>query len=450
MGDAPVVVVDIQRLSGNDLLQQATDVGPVPMQVGAVLVLGDGPPLDVDIVRAALAERIVGIPRLRQRLTSTPPGCGRPIWVTDDGFDVREQVRSRPCPAPGDEGALLRAAAEVVFERLPRDRPLWSATVVTGSDVGDALVLVFDHVLADGIGGLAVLAGLVDGVVPISAGPSVERPSTRALFVDAWRTRLRQLGRVRNGVALVRSAWAELGQGRKPARCTLNRPIGNGRHFEVERVPLGPVVDVGHRVGVTVNDVVLTAVAGALAATLADRGDDVPEAFVVSVPVSARQTTDRESLGNQVGVMPVAVPTAGAPAARLLATAAERRRHQDGPAGASAGLLGPLFRLLVRLGLFRPFIERQRLIHTVATNLRGPAQPLAFLGREITAVVPLTSLAGNVPVAFAVLSYAGTLGITVVSDPAACPDHASLARHLADELDVLVSVPAEPGSRQPA
>ena len=455
MVDDHLVATDIQRASGNDLLQMATDVGPVPMQVGALLVLGDGRSLSTEEVRRALDERSVAVPRLRQRLTSTPPGCGRPIWLTDHHFDVRNHLRRRRCPAPGDEAALLAAAAEVVFEPLPRDRPLWSATLVSGSDLGDALVLVFDHVLADGIGGLAVLANLVDGLVPIGFAPPVERPTTAALFVDAWRERLGHLRHVGEGLALVRAARAELGQGRgqKAAPCTLNRPIGRDRHFEVVRTPLEPVVDLGHRLGVTVNDVVLTAVAGALASTLEERGDAVPGAFVVSVPVSARRATDAEALGNQVGVMPVAVPTRGTAESRLRATAEARRRHQGGPAGASSALLGPMFRLLARLGLFRWFVERQRLIHTVATNLRGPDEPLAFLGHEITAVVPLTSLAGNVPVAFAVLSYAGTLGITVVSDPVACPDHASVAEHLAAELDGLVTTDeasAPPGSRQRA
>jgi hypothetical protein len=199
-----------------------------------------------------------------------------------------------------------------------------------------------------------------------------------------------------------------------------------------------------------VNDVVLTAIAAALAATLRDRGDVAPEAFVVSVPVSARRTTGREHLGNEVGVMPVAVPTGGRSAARLRATAAARRAHQEGPAGASAALLGPLFRILARIGLFRWFVDHQRLIHTVATNLRGPDERLAFLAREIAAVVPLTSLAGNVPVAFAVLSYAGELGITVVSDPGACPDHRAVRAHLAEALLDLVEDPVAAGSRSPS
>ena len=68
------------------------------------------------------------------------------------------------CPEPGDEHALLAAAAEISVQPLPRDRPLWSATLITDlSDNRSALMLVVHHVVADGIGGLAALAQLVDG-----------------------------------------------------------------------------------------------------------------------------------------------------------------------------------------------------------------------------------------------------------------------------------------------
>ncbi len=70
-----------------------------------------------------------------------------------------------PCPPPGDERALLDLAAAQLGEPLPRSRPLWSATFVTGlADGGTGLLVIMDHVLADGIAGLAVLGTLVDQV----------------------------------------------------------------------------------------------------------------------------------------------------------------------------------------------------------------------------------------------------------------------------------------------
>jgi hypothetical protein len=145
--------VPVDRASPADLMQLATDVGPAPMHVGAVLVLGTGPGFSVGEARRLLGERVRAVPRLGQRLRRAPPGCGRPFWADDPAFDLRHHVRPRPCPPPGDERALLEVAAAVTGEPLPRSRPLWSAAFVTGLAGGSTgLVIVMNHVLADGIG----------------------------------------------------------------------------------------------------------------------------------------------------------------------------------------------------------------------------------------------------------------------------------------------------------
>ena len=155
--------VRVDRASPADLMELATDIGPVPMHVGAVLVLGTGPGFSVPEAQRLLGERIRAVPRLRRRLRRAPPGCGRPFWADDPAFDLRHHVQQRPCPPPGDQRALLEVAVAVASEPLPRSRPLWSATFVTGLTGGDTgLIIVMSHVLADGIGGLSVLAQLVD------------------------------------------------------------------------------------------------------------------------------------------------------------------------------------------------------------------------------------------------------------------------------------------------
>ena len=106
---------------------------------------------------------------------------------------------------------------------LPRSGPLWSATFVTGlADGGTGLVIVMNHVLADGIGGLAVLARLVDeipGLPPGDPGRArfpVPAPGARALAADAWAARARGLTHLARSVRTIRQGLAELG-GARPA-----------------------------------------------------------------------------------------------------------------------------------------------------------------------------------------------------------------------------------------
>ncbi|MCY7290508.1 MAG: WSD1 family O-acyltransferase, partial [Cryobacterium sp.] len=56
--------------------------------------------------------------------------------------------------------------------------------------------------------------------------------------------------------------------------------------------------------------------------------------------------------------------------------------------------------------------------------------------REIEITVP----SGNVTISFAVLSYAGSLRVTITVDPDACPDLPLLRRALKAELDALARV----------
>jgi hypothetical protein len=79
---------------------------------------------------------------------------------------------------------------------LPPGQPLWSATLVTGL-AGDAcaLIVVFHHVLADGMGGLAILASLVDGAgSPPARDFPRPKPSWRRLAQDTAASRLHASG----------------------------------------------------------------------------------------------------------------------------------------------------------------------------------------------------------------------------------------------------------------
>ncbi|SFO87819.1 acyltransferase, WS/DGAT/MGAT [Amycolatopsis arida] len=432
----------IERASAADLMMVASDLGNSPLQIAGILVLEPERPPDLAEVRAAIAERIRPVRRFRQRLLSVPPGCGRPIWQDHAEFDVAEHVRHVPCPAPGDEEALLDLAARITGEPLPADRPLWSATWVTGL-AGDraALIVTYHHVLADGIGGLAVLANLVDGV---RAEPPADfprpRPTSVALAADALRGRLRALARLPSGVARLRAAVAELlpSVAGRPLPSALNRRTGPRRRFTVARVKMAEVRKTVRGHGVQVNDVVLTAATAALHTVLRRRGEPATE-FTVSVPVSARHADGHARLGNQVGVIPVALPACGP---RQLERVAETMRRRTRSArGASVVLLAPAFRLLHALGLLRGIVERQRFVSTSVTYLRGPGIRLSLLGAPITDIIPVTTIKGNITVSFIALSYGGTLTVTVIADPDHCPDLPGLSAALQEKLDELAGLP---------
>ena len=458
----------IERTSPNDLTTLATDHGPVPMNIAAALVIDGGSDLGLPTVRSLLEQRLPRVPRLRQRILTTPFGHGRPVWVDDADFDLDQhlaQVRLGPpardraadsadsADSAGSAGSadsaereqLLHVVSDTACHRLPADRPLWAARWVTGlSDGSAALVLVIHHALADGLGGLAVLAALGDGGAGLATTSPFPQPppSRRDLLHDAWSERGRGLRRAGAALATGLQGLRELGlTGGPPRRApvtSLNRPTGSRRELSIVTIPLEPVRDLAHATQSTVNDVLVTAIVGALSALLRRR-DEAPDALVISVPISGRRTTTPDRLGNVTGVVPLTLPTTPDPRERLARTAAISRVRRSGRRASSAGPMGLAFRALGRAGLFQPFIDHQRLVNTFITNVRGPDQILRLGGRRIVEIIPVAVTPGNVAVTFDILSYAGQVGITIVSDPDLVPEYWVLAELLSEELHDLVA-----------
>jgi diacylglycerol O-acyltransferase len=436
----------IERASPSDRAFLAMDTEEVPEQFGVILMLDGGGRLGLDHVRRLIAERVPAVPRLRQRLVRVPFGCGGPIWTDDPRFDIRRHVRAMECPGPGDELALLDAALSMITSPLPRDAPLWSAMLVTGlADGAHALVLVLHHALADGVGGLAVLASLIDA--PANApGVCFPRPvpSRATLARQAFASRLGALRHAAQSWQLLRASMGA-GGGLRPPRatpCSLNQRTGLRRRLAVVRADLAAVRAAAHRHGATANDAVLVAVAGALHRVLLSREESV-STLVVTVPVSGRSPGSGSALGNMVSPMLVAVPATGAVPDRLRQVAAQVRAHKAAAAGPPPiAVLGWLFRPLAALGGFRWYMNHQHRFHTLVSHVRGPTEQVTFGGSRITSAVPVgVGPGGNIPVYFEVLSYAGTLTMTVIVDPGRFPDPSELTDSLSAELDLIIHCP---------
>jgi diacylglycerol O-acyltransferase len=433
----------ISRATPGDVVALAMDFGPVPSHVGALLRFAGIPGGDPTETEHLVAERACAVPRLRQRLVRAPLGCGPPVWVDDPAADPARHVCAIACPEPGDDRALLDLAARVLGTPLPRTRPLWSATVVTGlADGSAALLVVLHHVMADGVGGLAVLAALTDDAPEPGLLPrALPAPTHRQLGADAMARRRQALRRLPSSVRSLQRWLAAAGGSRPdPAEaCTLIGPVGARRRYEVVRVDTAPLRALAYRHAATVNDAVLVAITAALSDLLAARGEAV-DLIEVGVPVSLRRSATAARLGNQVAPILVPAPATGDVSHRVERVAAAVRAGraaaiQPPPAGVAIAMWWA-----ARLGLLRHYMTRQGRMHTMVSSVHGPDDHISVGGSTVVSIAPLASAeTGNVRVSFDVLSYAGTLTITVVADPDALPDLSELVTALRTELTDMVA-----------
>ena len=437
---------NIERASSTDLAFLAMDTGKVPQQFAVILILDRPGDFSLSQLRQIVSDRIVAIPRLRQRLIKVPPGCGRPLWIDDPDFHINRHVRAVRCRAPGDERALHDTALSVIMAPLPRWAPLWSVVLITElAEDAAAVVIVLHHVLADGLGGVNVLAALVDpGAAPVDLPFPRPTPRLRSLARDAWLTRLVGLRRAIGSWRLLRRAMFA-GGGFRPARavpCSLVQPTGPRRKMAVIRLDRAQLAAAAHRNAATTNDAVLVAVARALHQALRSRGELV-DPIAITVPVSGRRPSGGPAVGNLVSPMLVDVPTGGDVGERLAQVESAVRAHKEAATGPPPiAIMGGLFRLLARLGGYRFYMNHQHRFHTLVTHVRGPIEPVRLGGNEVIAAIPVgVGEGGNMTAYFEVLSYAGMLTIAVIVDPDHGPDLDDLARRLEDELNSIIASP---------
>ncbi|MCK6208980.1 WSD1 family O-acyltransferase [Georgenia sp. EYE_87] len=242
--------------------------------------------------------------------------------------------------------------------------------------------------------------------------------------------------------------------------------MGSGRGLALVRADLGAVRAAAHAHGATVNDVVLSALAGGLRRLLVHRGVPVDGLVAaVYVPVTLRRgrggaevpppgggtvaprrggTSDAPpgpASGNLITQMVVPLPVGEAdPARRLrqITTVTTERKARARPP------LGALFGSRLLLPVLLRLIDRQS-VNVTTADLRGPPGPVHLAGARVLEVFPVLPLIGKVALGVGALSYDGRLGITVVADGDAYPDLPVLVAGLEEEL-----LRTARGSRSPA
>ena len=410
----------------------AEDVDPSAcLVIGSMAVL-DGPAPSVEMVRELVAARLPSVPRYNQRVEPDRFGLRAPVWRDAPDLDLARHVTARTVPAPGGRAEVAALIAERMAERMDRDRPLWDITVCDGLPDGRwGLLSRVHHTLADGISGTGLYRVVFD-----SDAPESEPPPTPAGTAPGV-TRRGLTATARGALALGTALWPVTREG-------LLGPLDGRRRYAWAEVGIAETAPVRRELGVTLNDLVLSAVAGGLRELLLDRGRQPdPHALRTLLPVSSRAPGTAGLPGNQVTLMlsmlPVEVDDPVERVLRVHERVAELRRSHEPEAGVALQTLAGLvpFPLLSR-GLRWSLRLPQQQISTVTTNVPGPRTPLTCLGRPVRQLLPVVPIADRVRLGFAVLSYTDRLTFGISADAASTPDVDELAAKVASAWQSLL------------
>jgi WS/DGAT/MGAT family acyltransferase len=447
------------------------------MHVGALVTL-EGPPPAMEDFLDMLRDRLHLTPRYRQKLAFPPASSGRPLWVDDPDFNLEYHVRHTALPAPGSEEQLRNLVSRIFSQQLDRSKPLWELWIVEGYEDGQwAMITKTHHALIDGIAGVDLATVMFD-ITPVPR--EVEHPDRpwqphrepatvdlvagglSGLVRAGMQIAERAVGTVTHpqrsiGAALEaveglgEVAWAAL----NPAPSVpLNVPIGPHRRFVGVRGRLEDFKMVKDELGGTVNDVVLTAVTGALREWLQSRGVRTEGLELRAlVPVSLRQDHEHEQLGNRIAAMRGPVPVYIAdPIERLRAVRAGMDGLKDSKQALGAEVLAGMqnFAPPTILGAASRLNFSTRLFNLLVTNVPGPQFPLYVLGREMQSVFPVAFLPKEHGLAIAIISYNGFLNFGLLADYDALPDLEDLGGMLDAAIDELVGLARAERGRKPA
>jgi WS/DGAT/MGAT family acyltransferase len=480
-GAGGVAQQHLDRLTSTDAGFLHQETPSAHMHVGGVLLF-EGPAPRFEDFLEHIRGRLHLVPRYRQKLAVPPAGSGRPLWVDDSNFNLEYHVRHSALPAPGSEEQLLEMAARIASLPLDRTKPLWEFWLVEGiaPAAGSrhkrfAMLAKNHHALVDGVSGIDLATVLLDfgpTPTPLETGdlqPWQPKPEPSALDMLLASARdgadavaemaTRALGAViqpNQTVGSLRDAAEGVGEilweFLNPAPETpLNVTIGPHRRFRVVRQQLADYKTVKDSLGGTVNDVLLTVVAGALGDWLRSRGiaTDGLEMRAL-VPVSVRTHDERGTLGNRLTVMRGPLPVyIQDPVARLsvVTRAMDDLKRSKQAVGAST--------LVAVNDIAPPAVLAQasrlqfstRLFNLLVTNIPGPQVPLYILGKQLHDLFPLAFLPQGHALAVAIMSYNGRIEYGLLGDFDALPDIDVIAAGIDESLSELLAASGAPRRR---
>jgi WS/DGAT/MGAT family acyltransferase len=430
--------------------------------------------LTIDEVREVVASRIHLVPPFRARMVPVPLHLDLPYWVEDPRFDIDNHLHAHRLAAPGDDRALADCVAGILADPLDLSRPPWAIHVIGGLEHGRvALATAIHHSASDGIG-MAELFALLHDPTPErrSFGTAqAVRNGTAQAVPERIPGRLEMLARgiggiPRQPVRFVRSfprAFPHLDQvvtlraipgvpraaelGRRASRALTRdedgalldgptvlapktrttRMISPRRTTAFRSTSLAEVKAIKNHFGVTVNDVIMAVIAGALRTWLADHDDLPAEPLAAMVPISVRAPEQGAAFGNRIAMMIPPLPTDEPdPVRRLQAThdamRAAKERHQAVPATLlqdANHFIPPV--LLARAARATAIVASKRrrgaAANVLISNIPGARERQYLAGARLQAHFPLSAIFHGLGLNITVVSYGDQVDWGVAGDP---------------------------------
>ncbi|WP_246312104.1 wax ester/triacylglycerol synthase family O-acyltransferase [Pseudaquabacterium terrae] len=430
------------------------------------------PKIGLAALRERVADKLLKYGRFHQRAVADAMGA---TWVEADDFDIEQHVvveQLHRAKGQSERAALQQRCGELAMTPLDPERPLWQIHLIEDYEGGSALIARIHHCIADGIALISVMLSITDGgndppqrrkKVEADDGESdwlsdaVLKPLSDItikaigmysggmqksidMLANPQQPLLGSLDMAKSGLQVVNDLASIAMMSDDSPTLLKGQPDGKKVVAWGEPLPLDQVKAIGKALGCSINDVLLSCVAGAVAHYLRERGDDpTGKEIRAMVPVNLRPLEKAWQLGNRFGLAPLVLPIGiDNPVERVFAVRARmaelKGSYQPLLAFAVLSITG-LFVKPVQDAVLNLFAKKAT---AVMTNVPGPAKPLQFLGSTLRQTMFWVPASGNIGVGVSILSYGGGVQFGLITDHALCPEPQAIIDGFEPEFDKLV------------
>ena len=419
---------DADRLAADDAHILGMESPAITGHTLKLVILEPGTvPLDIEALRASVADRLTTEPRATQRVDTSG---SQPRWIEAANFDVDQHVRRRSGPEPLSRADLWQTVSALMSEHLDRTRPLWSFDVIGPlADGREAVAVRIHHAMADGIAAVGFLHAVL-------WDPHPEPPARGGASSTRSAQQRSRLDEVRRMPAALRR---ELGH--RGSTSPFDRPITGSRELAFTVATLAEMRAIGasRPTHATVNDVLLAIIAGGLRDWLGS-DEAVRQHLRAQVPVSLHHRDEGPGdLGNRDSFINVDLPVGETdPLRRLDLISAETSRcKQSGDAEELYDLFHALGRIKHVGSAVQRFASSGREFSVSISNVPGPSVAVGVAGRRVEHLFTSSEPGLHHALRISAISCAGDVGIGLCTDPQALPGITALAGAIDDSYGEL-------------
>lgn len=437
-------------------------------------------PISAKVLRQELTQHFLPWRRFRSRVVSDFSG----YWWQEQEVDLNDHVVCLQLPPlkPGqanNKSALQELVGELSGQALDPAKPLWQMHLVNGYHTGhgkprQAFIVRIHHCIADGV----ALVNLFMSMFGQEQGAADFADEEIHQVDQHWQQVLQPITRaslkaIQASSNLLHHYFAALAKPEQTAEHMVEQVLDWGHsagqlaqdiialgtmsedsHTRLKGKPVGKkyvawsepmgleeIKTISKAYACSINDILMSSVAGALRRYLLEVGDTVPPdcEFRAMVPVNLRREGTRQKLGNEFGLVPLALPIGiEDPVARLHEVQCRMSQLKGSYTALVAmsmlGVLGATPRSVQTE--VQDFFTRKA--SAVMSNVPGPRSALYLAGSKLEQSMFWVPQSGDIGVGISILSYNGGVQFGIVTDAAMSDNPDQIIRYFAPEFEKLV------------